>query len=273
MKFDFTKNEFIGEFLGTFILVFFGTGSVAVSVLYNAHQGLFQIGIVWGIAVTLAIYMGRHLCCAHYNPAVSVAMVLAKRMSIKKLPNYLIAQFLGAFLAGVFVYVLFHSQIAYFEISHNIARGSFESVNTAKMFGEYYIQPGNDFKIGIGLAFFAELLGTFILVLTIFLLTESCNVGKPDEKLAPLFIGLTVTSVICLIAPLTQAGLNPARDFGPRVVSIIFGWGQWAFPDNVGGFFWVYILAPIIGGVIAALIFTKIFEPAMNRKKSNSCCC
>lgn len=65
----------------------------------------------------------------------------------------------------------------------------------------------------------------------IFSLTEGCNLGRPDNNLAPIFIGLTVTSVICLIAPLTQAGLNPARDFGPRIVAWLCGWGQAAFPD------------------------------------------
>ncbi len=70
----------------------------------------------------------------------------------------------------------------------------------------------------------------------IFSLTEGCNLGRPDNNLAPIFIGLTVTSVICLITPLTQAGWNPARDFGPRLVAWIFGWGATAFPDQFGVF-------------------------------------
>ncbi len=102
-------------------------------------------------------------------------------------------------------------------------------------------------------------------------LTEGCNVGRPDNALAPLFIGLTVTSVICLIAPLTMAGLNPARDFGPRMVAWIFGWGKAAFPDQMGGFFFVYMLAPIVGGSLAALFFVKVVEPAM--KKASECNC
>jgi glycerol uptake facilitator protein len=68
------KREFIGELLGTFIMVLFGCGSVAVSVLFNTHQGLFQIAIVWGLGVSLAIYATRHLSCAHLNPAVTLAM-------------------------------------------------------------------------------------------------------------------------------------------------------------------------------------------------------
>ena len=269
------RSEFLGELLGTFILVLFGTGSVAVTVLFGAHQGLFQIGIIWGIGVTLAIYMTRHLSCAHLNPAVTIAMIASGRMIVKKAPYYIAAQFLGAFIAGLVVYGLFSGMISAFEASNGIVRGTFESVETAKMFGEYYNQPGKLAEVPIGLAIVTEAFGTFLLVLVIFLFTESCNVGKPDDALTPLFIGLTVTSIICLLAPLTQAGLNPARDFSPRLVALIFGWGKWAFPDKYGGAFWVYILGPVIGGLVAAFIFTKIIEPALNRKKEadSSCQC
>ena len=106
----------------------------------------------------------------------------------------------------------------------------------------------------------------------IFALTEGCNVGRPHDALAPLFIGLTVASVICLIAPLTQAGLNPARDFGPRMVAWATGWGDAAFPDRVGGFFYVYILAPVFGGILASLFFVHVLEPAMKRS-SVQCNC
>lgn len=85
------KREFMGEFLGTFLLVLFGCGSVAVSVLFNAYNGLIQIALVWGIGVSLAIYATRHLSCAHLNPAVTLAMVTSKRMLIKKMPTYIAA--------------------------------------------------------------------------------------------------------------------------------------------------------------------------------------
>jgi len=137
------SKEFIGETLGTFLLVLFGCGSVAVSVLFNAYQGIVQIALVWGIGVTLAIYLTRHLSCAHLNPAVTLAMVISKRMSVRKLPIYLIAQFIGAFLAGAAIYLLFSPSISVFENTHNIIRGSAESVQTAKMFGEYYSAPGS----------------------------------------------------------------------------------------------------------------------------------
>jgi len=117
------SREFIGECLGTFILVLFGCGSVAVTVLFGAHQGLMQIALEWGIGVTLAIYLTRRLSCAHLNPAVTVAMVMGKRMRADKLPVYLTAQFTGAFLAGLVLYVLYAPSIAAYEAAHGIVRG------------------------------------------------------------------------------------------------------------------------------------------------------
>lgn len=266
------SKEFIGEALGTFLLVLFGCGSVAVSVLFNAYEGIPQIALVWGVGVTLAIYATRHLSCAHLNPAVSLAMFFGKRMKASKLPIYLIGQFLGAFLAGLTIYLLFSPTILAFEAANNIVRGSSESIQTAKMFGEYYSNPGSIAVVSMPLAIAAEGFGTFLLILMIFALTEGCNIGRPNDALAPLFIGLTVTSVICLIAPLTQAGLNPARDFGPRLVAWIFGWGDVAFPDHSGGFFFVYILSPVLGGALASWFFVKVLEPAM-KKSSGSCNC
>lgn len=266
------SKEFIGETLGTFLLVLFGCGSVAVSVLFNAYQGIMQIALAWGIGVTLAIYLTRHLSCAHLNPAVSLAMVIGKRMSVRKLPVYLIAQFTGAILAGLAVYLLFAPSISAYESIHGIIRGTVESVQTAKMFGEFYAAPGSSAVVSLPLAIGAEAFGTFLLLLMIFALTEGCNVGRPDDAIAPLFIGLTVTSIICLIAPLTQAGLNPARDFGPRMVAWATGWGAAAFPDQVGGFFFVYMLGPILGGIIASLFFVHMLEPAM-KNSSVQCNC
>jgi len=266
------SKEFKGETLGTFMLVLFGCGSVAVSVLFNAHQGLMQIALAWGIGVTLSIYLTRHLSCAHLNPAVTVAMVLSKRMVPKKLPVYITAQFLGAFLAGIAIYLLFSPSISAFESTHNIIRGTAESVQTAKMFGEYYAAPGSTSVVSLPLAIGVEAFGTFLLILMIFALTEGCNVGRPHDAMAPLFIGLTVSSIICLVAPLTQAGLNPARDFGPRMVAWIFGWKSAAFPDQSGGFFLVYILGPLVGAMLASLFFVFAFEPTM-KSTSEKCDC
>lgn len=262
------KNIFFGEFIGTFLMLLFGCGTVAVSVLFDSLVGQFQIAIVWGTTITLCIYMTRYICNAHFNPAVSVAMATTGRMKASELPVCLSAQFLGAFSGAFAVYLLFGPSIRKYEAVNGITRGKWDSVATAKIFGEYYMQPGSSAVVPMGIACAAELIGTFILVYAIFSLTEDANVGKPSSCVAPIYIGLTVTIVQCLIAPLTQAGLNPARDFAPRFVALMFGWGAWSFPDAVGGAFWVYILSPVLGGLMAGLLFTKMVEPGMKRVKT-----
>jgi len=263
-------HDFFGELIGTFILVFFGCGAVIVTVLFSALVGLFQVAGAWGLGVTLAIYATRHLSNAHLNPAVSLAMVVGKRMSVKKLPVYLGAQFLGAILATAMLYTLFSSSITQYETLHGIVRGEPNSVQTAMMFGEFYPNPGAGPSASVTTmtAFLAEAGGTFALVFLIFSLTEGCNIGRPDDSLAPLFIGLSVTIIISTIAPLTQAGLNPARDLSPRIFSYFAGWGKAALPDKHYGFLIVYVLGPLLGGVSASMIFSRFLYPLMNNKNN-----
>jgi glycerol uptake facilitator protein len=91
--------------------------------------------------------------------------------------------------------------------------------------------------------------------------------GRPEDGLAPLFIGLTIAAIICIIAPLTQCGINPARDLSPRIFSYLAGWKNAAFQDKHYGFLTVYVLGPFVGGTVAALFFTKIIQPLMLHKQ------
>ena len=266
---DYIVRDFLGEMIGTFLLVLFGIGSVAVTILFSAHVGLFQIAMIWGIGVALAIYATRHLSCAHLNPAVSIAMVVGGRMNLRQLPLYVVAQFVGAFLAAGVVFLLFSDSISQFEVLNHIVRGMPSSIQTAKMFGEFFNNAGGVMMVTVLTAFLSEAIGTFILVFLIFSLTEGCNIGRPDDTLAPFFIGLTVTVIISVFAPLTQAGLNPARDLAPRVFSMIVGWGWAAMPS---GSLIVYVMGPIVGGSLAALLFTQVIEPTMKIGKG-SCSC
>ncbi len=265
-------KEFTGEFIGTYFMVLFGCGAVATAVLFGEQPGILTIALIWGITIALGIYATRSLSCAHFNPAVSFAMVAAGRMKANKLVPYLLGQFIGAFIAALTLYALFSPSIAAFEQTHQIVRGAPESMLTAKMFGEFYQMPGNT-TVSMGLACFAEGIGTFFLVTFIFFLTEGCNLGRPSDNFAPVMIGLTVSMLICLIAPLTQAGFNPARDFSPRMVAYMMGWKNAAFPLEYSGFFWVYICSPIVGGLLASLLFTKFIEPVSKAKDEKCCCC
>ena len=248
---------FTGELLGTFILVFFGCGSVAVSVLFGAFSSLFEVAFIWGLAVMFGIYAAKPFSDAHLNPAVSCAMLIAKRLPKKLFTTYVLGQFSGAILAAFVLYFLMSPALMVYEEAHQIVRGEANSFASACMFGEFYPNPGFSNKLGINewQACFAEGLGTFLLVFMIFALTR--NTFKQVE-LQPLYIGLTVTIIICIIAPFTQAGLNPARDFGPRLVAYIMGWKLAAFPSDSSGFFTVYMLSPVIGAVLAERLWSSI---------------
>lgn len=235
------------------MLVLFGCGAVAGATLFGAFNSLLEVALIWGIGVALGIFASRNLSQAHLNPAVSVAMLLAKKVDGKTFGMYLAGQFIGAFLAGLVLFFIFNSSIELFEASREIVRGEAGSHLSAVMFGEYYPNPGfaEHISISLGGAMALEAFGTFLLIMMIFFLTEKTD---QIDNMTPLLIGLTVTIIITLVAPFTQAGLNPARDFGPRMVAWMGGWGNMAFPDSQGGWFWVYILGPVLGGVLAFLL-------------------
>ena len=92
-------------------------------------------------------------------------------------------------------------------------------------------------------------------------MTDEDNLPLPIGRLAPVFIGLTVAILISVIAPLTQACFNPARDFGPRLFAAVAGWGRVAIPGpNGSGFFTVYILAPVLGAVLGGGLYTRVLR-------------
>jgi len=240
-------REYLGEFIGTAILVFIGCGSVAVSVVYYPLE-LWHIALIWAFGVALAIYATHSFSHSHLNPAVTLAMVLANKCERHKIPAYFGAQLAGAFGASLLLLSLINSDLATFEATSSLIRGESNSYRSAVMFGEFFPET-----VSHSTAYIAEGLGTFVLVLTIFLLDAN---NKKFSYLNPVFIGLTVGAIILVVAPYTQAGLNPARDFGPRLVAYFGGWGSAAFPYVSGSFFTVYILSPLIAGSLAYLLFS-----------------
>ncbi len=243
------SQALVGEGLGTYLIVLFGTGSVAAAVLTGAQQGLWQVAVVWGFGVTLAIYASAALSGAHLNPAVSLAFALlrGREFPVRRLAPYMAAQLAGAVLASATVATLFDRFIERFERTQDIVRGMPGSELSAMIFGEYFPNPamfGTDAAahalVSAWQCALVEGFGTAILVGVIFALTSPHNAIVPKANLAPFFIGFTVAVLISLFAPLTQAGWNPARDFGPRLVAYALGWGEIAIPGPRGGF-WAYI--------------------------------
>ena len=231
-------KNYVLEAIGTGIIVLFGVGSVCTAVLTNAQMGLWQVAVVWGFGVAFAIEFSK-LSGAHLNPAVTRAFASLGEFNWKQTIPYIFFQLLGAFGAAWINYFMFYK---YLDTS---------SVYTAMVFGEYFPNPGSfreewessDFSIGVAKALFVEAWGTFILMLAILKFRK--------KEHASFYIGFTVSCLISLYAPLTQAGWNPARDFGPRLVAYCVGYGSIAIPGPRDGF-WIYIVGPILGAQVAA---------------------
>jgi glycerol uptake facilitator protein len=265
------------------VLVLFGCGVVHTAVLMGAQSGLWQVAVVWGVAIMLAIYLVGAISGAHINPAVTIAFAVAGRLPWRLVAPYVAAQVMGAFLAAAALFVLFGPFLAALEEDKQVVRGSPGSEITAMCYGEYFPNPGAlaseagpyspaaherlNTLISEPVAFFAEVLGTMFLAMVIFAVTDESNRAAPPAGLAPVFIGLTVAALISFIAPLTQACFNPARDFGPRLFAYFAGWGSIALPGPRGfSFLTVYILAPIVGAVVGAGFYNKLLRSDAERK-------
>lgn len=241
-------REMIAEFFGTYIIVQLGCGTVCAAIFKSAQAGLWQIAAVWSIAVTLAICATASISDAHLNPAITLAFATSRGFPWRKVLPFIVAQTSGAVVAAAINFGLYHDSIAQFEAANNIVRGAAESIKSASAFGEYW-----SVSSWAG-AFFAEAYGTAMLAFMIFALTNPRNETTAKSPfLIPPLIGATVGALISVIAPLTQAGFNPARDFGPRIVSWLAGWGGIAMKG-----WWVYVFAPIIGAIIGGKLADTI---------------
>ncbi len=255
----------VGEYFGTFVLVFFGVGSVQAAVATGAQAGLWQVAVVWAVGVSLGIYTSASLSGAHINPAITVMAAVYEKFPLKRVVPYWVAQVAGAATASLVLYAMFAEAIIEFERAKGLLRGGPASELSAMMFGEYFPNPAifgsaeDAWRVITPTsAFVAEMIGTAMLAFLVSTVTNALNTARPPSAMGAVIIGLGVAAIISVVAPLTQAGLNPARDFGPRLVAYFLGWGEIAIPGPRNGFFTVYILAPIIGAVIGGGVYRLI---------------
>jgi glycerol uptake facilitator protein len=236
-------GEMAAEFLGTFILILFGTGVVA-QVVAGGLGDHDSIAWAWGLGVTLGIYTAGRISGAHLNPAVTVALALFQKFPVRKIAPYCTAQFLGAFAAALIV------RWNYTEVIGKIDPG-----HTIKTQGIFSTLPGNGvLPVSAMGGFRDQIIGTAILVFLVFAVTDARN-SAPVANLAPFIIGLIVVAIG--MAWGTDAGyaINPARDFGPRLATFFTGYGG-AFRDQYGGlYWWIPIVGPLIGGVIGGALY------------------
>jgi glycerol uptake facilitator protein len=259
---------FTGEFFGTFLLVFFGCGSVCAAVTTGPQVGVFQVAIVWGLGITTAIYLTGSLSGAHPNPAVTLSLAVWSGFPKSRVLPYVVAQFVGAFVASAVLYFVFGDALREFEKANGIIRGQPGSEASAMVFGEFYPNPGGHpltpaarLRMSAPAAFGTEVIATGVLLLVILCATDQRDQARP-QVLTAATIGLTMTLLISLVGPLTMASFNPARDLGPRLFSALAGWGSLPFRVNGAGWWAVYLVAPLLGGLLGGALYTTLFRPA-----------
>lgn len=236
--FDETK----AEFLGTLILVFFGVGVVWGLNIFGSGLSQWAISISWGLGVALAIYVVHGVSGAHINPAVTITLSIWRDFEKRKVVPYIISQMLGAFAGAALVFALYHN---------------FADVSLIEQASWGYTSP----VVGLstGGAFLVEMVVTMILVIAILAITDDRNGGEIG-KMGPLLIGIVVAVIGVSFGYLTGFAMNPARDFGPRLFAFVAGYGteMFTYTATVGlsiPYFIIPLIAPIIGAIIAPLVY------------------
>ncbi|MFT5206864.1 MAG: aquaporin TIP [Candidatus Omnitrophota bacterium] len=209
------------EFIGVFALVFVGMGAIASDMITGGQTTLLGVALAHGLTIAVMVTVFMNVSGGHLNPAVTIGMLVTKRIDGVLAIAYIIAQYLGGLAGAVAIQTIIVGEVPFGTGVPALARG---------------ISP----VVGLLL----EVILTFFLVLSIF----GTAVDKSAPKMGGLFIGLTVTLGILVGGPISGAAMNPARHLGPA----IFGGGL--------GSAWLYTLGPIIGGVIAAFVYEQVIE-------------
>ncbi|EXJ69309.1 aquaglyceroporin like protein, other eukaryote [Cladophialophora psammophila CBS 110553] len=231
-------REPLSEFFGVFILILFGDGVVAQVVLSGGTKGDYQsISWGWGLGVMLGVYTAG-ISGAHLNPAVTLSNAIFRKFPWRKFPIYMLAQTLGAMAASAIVYANYKSAIDVFEGGPNI-RTVGGPTSTAGIFCTY---PA-PFMTKTG-QFFSEFIASTILMFLIYALKDDANIGAGN--LTPLALFFVIFGIGACFGWETGYAINLARDFGPRLVSYMIGYGHGVWSAG-GYYFWVPMVAPFCG--------------------------
>ena len=242
----------VAEVIGTALLILFGNGVVANVVLRRTKgngAGWLAISAGWGLAVYIGAFCSAEVSGAHLNPAVSIAMVIAKEMTILEATTYIVAQFLGAMIGSLLVYASYR---AHFDVTAD-GNAKLACFCTAP---EIRNLPQ---------AFVCEVIGTFVLLLPIFLMAsprisvEALSAAGIDTPmlglgaLGLLPVGLLVFAIGVSLGGTTGYAINPARDLGPRIIHFLLPIkGK---RDSDWGYAWVPVCGPLVGASLAALLY------------------
>lgn len=239
-------REALAEFLGTTLLLTFGLGVVAQTVLSSNGAGSpLGIHLCWGLAVIMGVYASAGVSGAHLNPAVTLALAVRRGFPWSRVGPYVLAQVLGAFAGAAIVYVTYREAFAAYDGG---VRQILGAQGTAGIFATY---PAAYLSTLGG--FVDQVVGTALLVAVVFALGDERN-APPPAALAPVLVGLCVMAIGMAFGVNAGYAINPARDFGPRLFTALAGWGSGVF-TAAHGYWWVPIVAPCVGGVLGGTLY------------------
>ena len=279
----------VAEAIGTGMIVSGGCG-VVCALKYAGHPITpLGIGAAFGLSVTLAIYATAGISGAHLNPAVTISLVTQGAMDAAEAGPYIAAQIVGAAVAAVLNLAMFSAGVAAMEAKEGIKRGAKGAIllifdcfptilrrcchcfpadfglcagSCASFAGAFGMVP-NGAICSNPRALFVETVITGFLVFSIYAFTDPNN--KVADGAAPVLIGTTVAALVHVFAPVTGAGMNPARDLGPRLVTLATGWGGAALSSG----WWIYTLGPITGGVLGGFAYKYTLGAAHEANKED----
>jgi glycerol uptake facilitator protein len=233
-------QAYLGEFIGTMLLIILGDGVVAGVLLRNSkaeNSGWIVITLGWGMAVAVAVYCTAQFSGAYINPAVALGAAVTGGLEWALVPGYIVAEFLGAFVGAVIVWLAYLPHWG-------------ETADPGLKLGVFSTAPA---IYNTTANIICEIIGTFVLVFGVFgILANDLATG-----LGPLLIGLLVLGIGLSLGGPTGYAINPARDLGPRIAHAVLpiaGKG-----DSDWGYSWIPVVGPIIGGILGAVAYTVLF--------------
>jgi MIP family channel proteins len=245
-----TSREAAAEFLGTLVLLVFGTGVVAEVVLSQQKSGMpLSIHLAWGLAVSLGIYVSAGVSGGHLNPAVTLALAARRGFPWRKVPAYVLAQTAGAFCGAALTFLTYREAFDHFD------GGTRQVVGTLGTGGIFATYPQEFLSIGGG--FVDQLVGTALLLVGVFAIADRRNAGPATG--GPLVVGGLVALIGMSFGFNAGYAINPARDLGPRLFTAMSGWGGDVFRVG-GGWWWVPLVAPCLGGLLGALVYDLLIS-------------
>ncbi|KAM9183326.1 aquaporin-9 isoform 1-T1 [Dugong dugon] len=244
-------KETLAEFLGTFIMIVLGCGSVAQAVLSRGHfGGIVTINVGFAMAVAMAIYVTGGVSGGHINPAVSFAMCLFGRMKWIKFPFYVAAQFLGAFMGAATLFGIYYDGLMSFAGGQLLTVGENATAHIFATYPASYLSLAN--------AFADQVVATTFLMMIVFAVFDSRNWGVP-RGLQPIVIGLLIIVIASSLGLNSGCAMNPARDLSPRLFTALAGWGSDVFTAG-NNFWWIPVVGPMVGAIVGGLIYVLIIE-------------